>query len=210
MKAMGTRRRTISTRSCAGRFPGGAPERLTTDGAYDNFPSWSPDGSRIAFLSGRFYGGAVHLVTMAPDGSDIRDLTPEFEAVIQHPPQWAPDGQRLAFVAYSPYYRRVSSLPGLYTVRADGTELRRLAPAVRSPVTWSPDGQRLAFAQAVDDTVVLVTVAADGSDPQPLVPIEGWQQADGDAPAHWAWINSVAWSSDGTRILVSVNDWHSA
>ncbi|MCY3748957.1 MAG: leucine-rich repeat domain-containing protein [Chloroflexi bacterium] len=194
-----------------GPIAGGAPERLTTDGAYDNFPSWSPDGSRIAFLSSRFYGGAVHLVTMAPDGSDLRDLTPEFAAVIQHPPQWAPDGQRLAFVAYS---RRgdggVSSLPGLYTVRAAGTELRRLAPAVRSPVAWSPDGQRLAFAQAVDDTVMLVTVAADGSDQQQLVPIEGWQPQSGDPDPNHAWINTVAWSPDGTRLLVSVNDRHPA
>ncbi len=191
---------------------GGTPQRLTTDAGYDNFPSWSPDETRIAFLSSRSGGeDAGRLFTMAPDGTDIQELTPELAGVIHHPPQWAPDGQRLAFVAYSPYYRRVSSLPGLYTVRADGTELRRLSPAVRSPVAWSPDGQRLAFAQAVDGAVMLVTIAVDGSDLQPLVPIEGWrgwQQDDGHAPG--AWINSVAWSPDGTRILVSVNDRHPA
>ena len=190
---------------------GGAPQRLTTDDSFDNFPSWSPDGSRIAFLSSRSGGeDAGRLFTMAPDGTDIRELTPELAGVIQHPPQWAPDGQRLAFVAYSPYYRRVSSLPGLYTVRANGTELRRLASAVRSPVTWSPDGQRLAFAQAVDGTVMLVTVAADGWDRQPLVPIEGWQPQSGEPDPNRVWINTVAWSPDGTRLLVSVNDRHPA
>ncbi len=192
---------------------GGAPQRLTAHRNFDNFPSWSPDGARIAFLSNRHsvLGGRhqVHLYTMTPDGSDIQDLTPDLAAVIQHPPQWAPDEQRLAFVAYSRDSRAAPLLeqhPDVYTVRVDGSELRRLAAAVSSPVAWSPDGQRLAFAQAVDDTVVLVTVAADGSDRQQLVPIEGWQQGDGDAPAHWAWINSVAWSPDGTRILVSVNE----
>ena len=190
---------------------GGAPQRLTTDDSFDNFPSWSPDGSRIALLSSRSGGqDAGRLFTMAPDGTDIRELTPELAGVIHHPPQWAPDGQRLAFVAYSPYYRRVSSLPGLYTVRANGTELRRLASAVRSPVTWSPDGQRLAFAQAVDDTVMLVTVAVDGLDRQPLVPIEGWQPPSGEPDPNHAWINTVAWSPDGTRLLVSVNDRHPA
>ena len=192
---------------------GGVPQRLTAHRNFDNFPSWSPDGARIAFLSNRHsvLGGRrqVHLYTMTPDGTDIQNLTPDLAAVIQHPPQWAPDGQRLAFVAYSSDSRVAPLLeqhPDVYTVRVDGTELRRLAAAVSSPVAWSPDGQRLAFAQAVDDTVVLVTVAADGSDRQQLVPIEGWQQGDGDAPAHWAWINSVAWSPDGTRLLVSVNE----
>lgn len=191
---------------------GGVPQRLTTDAGYDNFPSWSPGETRIAFLSSRSGGeDAGRLFTMAPDGTDIQELTPELAGVIHHPPQWSPDGQRLAFVAYSPYYGRVSSLPGLYTVRTDGTELRRLSPAVRSPVAWSPDGQRLAFAQAVDDTVMLVTIAVDGSDPQPLVLIEGWRgwQQDG-GHALGAWINSVAWSPDGTRILVSVNDRYPA
>ena len=196
---------------------GGAPQRLTTDKSFDSFPSWSPDGARIAYLSSSYLRGIIgrarqlHLFTMAPDGSDIQDLTPKLAAVIQQPPQWAPDGQRLAFVAHP---RRgdggVSSQPGLYTVRADGTELQRLAAAIRSPVAWSPDGQRLAFAQAVDDTVMLVTVAADGSDPQSLVPIEGWQQGGGQPRVRTAWINSVAWSPDGTRILVSVNDRHPA
>ena len=188
---------------------GGGPQRLTTDDSFENFPSWSPDGARIAYLSSSRGSGAsgFHLFTMAPDGTDSQHLTPNLAEVIQQPPQWAPDGQRLAFVA-----RRYGSREaGVFTVRLDGTELRRLAPAVKSPVAWSPDGQRLAFAQAVDDVVMLVTIAVDGSDPQPLVPIEGWrgwQQEGGYAPG--AWINSVAWSPDGTRILVSVNDRHPA
>ena len=237
---------------------GGAPQRLTTHRSFDNFPSWSPDGARIAFLSNRHsvLGGRyqAHLYTMAPDGTDIRDLTPDLAGIgaIEHSPQWAPDGQRLAFVAYShdrrfetppdlytvrvdgtelrrlapavrspvawspdgqrlafvaySHDRRFETPPDLYTVRVDGTELRRLAPAVRSPVAWSPDGQRLAFAQAVDDAVMLVTVAADGSDLQQLVPIEGWKPHRSNQEEFDAWINSVAWSPDGTRILVSANE----
>ena len=192
---------------------GGTPQRLTTDDSFDNFPSWSPDGTRIAYLSGgRGSGvGGFHLFTMAPDGTDSQELTPTLAEVIQQPPQWAPDGQRLAFVARSWGSRVPDVYADVYTVRRDGTELRQLAPAVQSPVAWSPDGQRLAFAQAVDDAVMLVTIAVDGSDPQPLVPIEGWrgwQQEGGHALG--AWINSVAWSPDGTRILVSVNDRHPA
>ena len=195
---------------------GGALRRLTTHHSFDSFPSWSPDGTRIAYLSSSYQRGRIggarelHLFTMAPDGTDIQDLTPKLAEVIQQSPQWAPDGQRLAFVARSWGSRVPDVYADVYTVRRDGTELRQLAPAVQSPVAWSPDGQRLAFAQAVDEAVMLVTVAADGSDLQQLVPIEGWQPQYGDPDPNQAWINSVAWSPDGTSILVSVNDRHPA
>jgi hypothetical protein len=45
---------------------GTAESRLTNDPAGDSFPTWSPDGSRIAFTRNG------ELVTMAPDGSDVR------------------------------------------------------------------------------------------------------------------------------------------
>ena len=85
------------------KIDGSDPQRLTFDDSYSNFPMWSPDGTRIAFLSGRHvrvYRASCppHLYMMAPDGSEVRDLTLWLGAVANHPPQWAPDGRRLAFV----------------------------------------------------------------------------------------------------------------
>jgi Tol biopolymer transport system component len=49
--------------------------RLTTDPGADFVPDWAPDGSRIAFTSDR---GATAIYTMLPDGSDVRQLTPDY------------------------------------------------------------------------------------------------------------------------------------
>ena len=94
-------------------------------------PSWSPDGTRIAYLQ----AGLVH--SMAADGSGIRSLAPETLAV-NEPPAWSPDGKRLAFRARD---------EGLYTVGLDGSNLVRVAEGVLRRPVWSPDGLRIAFLQ---------------------------------------------------------------
>ena len=57
---------------------GQGPRRLTRHPALDSYPAWSPDGTRIAFVSGRDDPDVVHGVvgpyTMAADGSDVRRL----------------------------------------------------------------------------------------------------------------------------------------
>ena len=191
---------------------GGAARRLTAGNTTANFPASSPDGKRIAFLGER-YEGRYRLYTMAFDGSDVRLLTPPGqEHLIPHPPQWSPDGQRLAFVA-----REIpDSQPVLFTARADGTELRRLAVTV-SPPSWSPAGQRLAVARPVGpDAVELITMQADGTDVRPVTTVAGWQFTTGRQRAffdRWdrqgesvpraaeAWIETLAWSPVGDQIL---------
>ena len=76
---------------------------LTEDKNTNNFPVWSPDGSRIAFIS-RHHGSLYRqsgLYTMSPDGSLVRmvsgSATTESFAL---PPSWSPDGRRLAFIGH--------------------------------------------------------------------------------------------------------------
>jgi Tol biopolymer transport system component len=69
--------------------------RLTIDPSNGMYPTWSPDGSRIAFMSWRT--GATELWVMNADGSDQRRLTETAwgDAI---DPRWSPDGKRIAFV----------------------------------------------------------------------------------------------------------------
>ena len=184
-------------------------QRLTTDGSYANYPVFSPDGSRIAFVSARhaaergrgFDRNAAHLYTMGMDGSQVRDLTPHLAGIQNSPPQWSPNGERLAFVA-----RETNDAePALLTVRADGSGSRRLADNVVSVPSWSPDGRRLAFAQLQETTIMLVTIASDGSDLQRVTTVEGTEAGIGDRSS--AWIDTLAWSPAGDRILYSCGTW---
>jgi Tol biopolymer transport system component len=58
----------------------------------DSSPTWSPDGSRIAFSS--FRNGSFDIYTMRADGSDLRKVTGEGP---DHYPSWSPDGTKIAF-----------------------------------------------------------------------------------------------------------------
>lgn len=70
---------------------GGEPRRLTTANASDSAPVWSPDGTRIAFLSKRGDDENASLYVLRRDGG-------EAEKILELPyplatPKWTPDGK---------------------------------------------------------------------------------------------------------------------
>ena len=73
--------------------------RLTTN-AFAWFPTWSPDGSHIAFMSGKD-GGAPNLYYMRADagGEIVRRTNSEYRQI---PFSFSPDGKHLAFVQFGP------------------------------------------------------------------------------------------------------------
>ena len=72
---------------------GTGPANLSRDPSFDGWPSWSPDGRRIAFSSNRT--DVYQVFVMAADGSDVRVVAPS--ADVQVRPQWSPDGRWLIF-----------------------------------------------------------------------------------------------------------------
>jgi dipeptidyl aminopeptidase/acylaminoacyl peptidase len=73
----------------------GATRALTTADSSDNAPTWSPDGSRIAFTSKRGADEQPSLYVIRADGG-------EAEKILELPlpvsaPHWLPDGKRIVF-----------------------------------------------------------------------------------------------------------------
>jgi Tol biopolymer transport system component len=81
----------------------GTPTRLTLDGqgsgppTDDLLPTWSPDGSRIAFVSNRSERNRPAIWVMNRDGSNARKLTSGYD----YYPDWSPDGKYVAFQRYT-------------------------------------------------------------------------------------------------------------
>jgi TolB protein len=101
-----------------------------TKGVGTNYlPVFSPDGTRLAFMSGR--DGNPEIYVMNVDGSGVRRLT-------NHPagdssPTWSPTGTQIAFVSDR------AGRPQVYIVGADGLNLRRLtSESYADRPTWSP------------------------------------------------------------------------
>jgi len=113
--------------------------RLTNDvGVADYYPTWSPDGSQIAFLSGDPVQGYTTIQVMNADGSNRRQILSSYSWTAH----WSPDGSKILF-AYAGQ---------LYTVKPDGTDLRQLThpPTYYSYGRWSPDGKKIAVVRDVN------------------------------------------------------------
>ena len=65
-------------------------ERLTDNTAFDAYPKWSPDGSRISFESDRHQAGKFEVYVMNANGSDVRRLTTSPSGVTAINPVWRP------------------------------------------------------------------------------------------------------------------------
>jgi dipeptidyl aminopeptidase/acylaminoacyl peptidase len=122
----------------------------------DSAPSWSPDGSRIAFV--RTIGRANGVFTVRPDRTGLRRLARG--GVPGQAPSWSRDGKRLVF-ARERWLGGGRLRSDAFVVRRDGRGLRRLV--VGDMPVWSPDGTKIVFIRKVDYyTSSLLTVSPSG------------------------------------------------
>jgi Tol biopolymer transport system component len=145
--------------------PIGEAEGSNTGYLDRTYPSFSPDGARIAYST----SGTVAVTNdVGPDDIFIGPANRTETGVVNltnHPaqdfhPRWSPDGTRIAFA---------SDRDGdfeIYTVRVDGTDLRQLTHNTASdshPGSWSADSQRIAFVSDRDGNPEIYVVNADGT-----------------------------------------------
>jgi Tol biopolymer transport system component len=169
---------------------GSALAQLTDNDAADFDPSWSPDGSRIAFRSQR--DGNDEIYVMDADGSHPRNVTRDPAA--DWGPEWSADGRWIAFNSGRDSNRDLHG----FVVDPEGKRLRSLGDLFVEYPSWSPDGKRIAFMsqtyEAAGGNYEIFVMSADGSDVTRLTNFigdDGWP----------------AWSPDGTRIaFTSIRD----
>ena len=170
-------------------------------------PEWSPDGTKVAYTSGR---RGVYVIDA--DGSNRIELTNDYGA---EGLAWSPDSSQIAFRLYGKLFvidadgsnhREItkafgainpvwspdgtqivySGNGGIYAVDPDGANVRTLNPDPwASDPWWSPDGSRIVYASR--DKIFVMD--SDGNNPE---------QLSGDSNNHLD--HGPVWSHDGTRI----------
>ena len=149
---------------------GGAPIQITDGDFPDVWPTWSPDGARVAFVAERHetrdtdVNDAIYEV--AADGGDVRRVSPSVAAMWA--PAYAPDGRAIAHagmpVAEDGYNFVVYLQPADGGARIALTErLDRPLWEVVPPV-WSADGEWIVFVGRNEGTCPLYRVRAKGGD----------------------------------------------
>jgi Tol biopolymer transport system component len=158
------------------------------------YPTWSPDGSRVALAMA--VDGLQQIVIIDIAGGAPRQVTRGL--VFAAEPTWSHDGERIALAGAS----TATSGQAIFVVGADGTGLHQVGPDLPPGVTvadsgpmWSPDDRAIAFdvGSPTQPRSTIDIVGVDGSGFRSLLPAG----LEGTVPI---------WSPDGTWIAFS--GWH--
>jgi Tol biopolymer transport system component len=175
---------------------GGGEPNLVAGGPNDEaMPRWSPDGSKIAFLSDD--GTGMNVYSVPPTGGARRriakthlqylDRFTSIGAVGSQP--WSPDGRRLVFTRLEP-----TNSVALWTADIEsGQEARLTSPPSGASDwrgAWSHDGKWIAFNRlSTGSPSTLYVVPASGGEPRAVLP---------DKTVGYA---AATWSLDDRRLL---------
>ena len=149
--------------------------QLTTDGANDYRPSWSPDGSQIAFVSTR--DGNAEIYVMHADGSGQTNLTND--PAHDDNPSWSPDGNTILFDSD----RTECAGTQIFSMTTSGGSVTPLIAGYNPE--WSPSGTGFLFLRA---SQIWISSTTDGSSVRQLTT---------DANLHL----TPGWSPDGSKVV---------
>jgi Tol biopolymer transport system component len=165
-------------------------QRLTDHLAFDFWPTWSPDGSRIAFTSDRgdITRRNLDLYAMNADGTGVARVTADTAWDDEGAWGRGPNDARLAVRSNR------DGNDEIYLVNVDGSGLVRLTNDAGHDIqpAWHPEGSKIAFVTDRDGNPEIYVMNADGSNP-----VNVSQDPNSDF--------GPAWSPDGTKIAFHSN-----
>ncbi len=147
-------------------------------------PSWSPDGTKVAFQSWEHDPSEIYVMDI--DGSNLVQLTDN--TYYDDYPRWSPDGEKIVFIS------RRDGDNDIYVMNADGSNQQRIidTPTMELFPHWSPDGTKIIFQshEISEQYFSMYIMNADGSDRHKIY--DG-----GYVPS---------WSPDGSKMVFNSDD----
>lgn len=113
-------------------------QQITTSAVDEKSPTWSPDGTLLAYSKrSEAFNDDIFALTIASGVEVNLTDTPGYDGF----PQWSADGLRITFES------RRDGNANVYAMDADGRNLERLTthPAFDGQPAWSPDGSQIVF-----------------------------------------------------------------
>src|SRR3982751_6692263 len=138
---------------------GGTPRQLTNARKSSRAPAWSPNGTRLAFISDRTDKSQIYVIN--PTAGEAEAVTSVEDGVNSF--EWAPDGARIAYTATEPKSAALKDrekkygdfkvveqdyrMSQLFVIDLATRRTRTLASGTFTvgSFEWSPDGTRIAF-----------------------------------------------------------------
>jgi len=117
--------------------------RLTNNPAIDSSPTFSPDGSQIAFVSNR--QGSPQIFVMSASGGGAKRVT--FQGKYNQTPRWNPDPKK-PFIAFTGRDER--GVFDVFYIDIKSQQVTRVTQGKGSNLdpSWSPDGRLLVYASS--------------------------------------------------------------
>jgi Tol biopolymer transport system component/DNA-binding winged helix-turn-helix (wHTH) protein len=165
--------------------------QFTVSPGVDQHPTFSPDGSSIAFSSDRTGRFEIYVQPLANGAREIQ-ITSDGQQNLD--PAWSPDGQYIAYYSHS---KR-----GIFIVPALGGIARRLTNFGVQPV-WSPDGSTIAFRSGPLLTLVPIDLSPPSITTIWVVPSKGGTPRELTPHDRDARDSFPSWSPDGQSIVFS-------